>query len=129
MAVWVVIITWCGFVLLRPEIGDQVGRASLEMMGLMPEPAATWASLARPAGHAGSPAPADDDQAAALLAGQLPGDCPLAGITLRVTLGPEGLATAEALGPAPTCAAAAVWGAAWPRMPAPVTVELSVSGA
>lgn len=127
MAVWVVVIAWCGFVLVRPEIGDEVGRASLEMMGLAPTPPAVWAPLPPPANGPPARAPADDAESAALLGGALGGDCPMNGLQLRLTLGPEGLLSAEALGPTPPCAGAAVWGAPWPQMPAPVGVELTVS--
>ena len=132
MGVWAVIVAGCAFLMARPDVGDDLGRTSLEMMGLAPAPPPMWLPLARPAGLAvpdlAAPGVGADEAAAALLAGQLGHACAIEGLQLRVHLGPNGLDGVEALGSTPACAAATVWAAPWPAMPAPVVVELTVAG-
>jgi hypothetical protein len=125
MVVWVAIIAWCAFVLARPEVGDELGRTSLDMMGLSPAPPADWTPHPLPPGVA--PPPATDDGAAAALAGRFGATCPMPGQRIRVTLGPSGLVAVESFGAAPPCAAAAVWGAPWPTMPGTVVMEVTAT--
>lgn len=128
LVVWVGLVGWVAFSLARPEVGDEVGRTALDMMGLGPAPPPTWAPLLPPAGpRALGPAP-DDEQGAALLAGRVGVGCLAPGQALQVTLGPKGVESVAVLGPVPACAAEAVWTAPWPHLPARVVVEISVGG-
>lgn len=122
VAVWIVIIVTVTFMLRRPEVGDEVGRAALEAMGMGPAP--EWSELPRPASGAPTPAAGDPSMVLETL-DKLDSACLPAGTQLRVRVGAGGLEKAELHGIVPACAAAVVWGAPWPALSAPFEVEVT----
>jgi hypothetical protein len=125
VAVWGVIIVTVTFMMRRPEVGDEVGRAALEAMGMGPAP--SWTELVRPAGAAASPAPDGDPSVVLSVIQGLDRACVPAGTALRVSVGPGGLVKAEVHGAVPPCAGQAVWAAPWPALAVPFEVEVTRS--
>lgn len=126
VVLWVAIGAYVVTVLRKPEIGDEVGRTSVEMLGIVPVAEVPWVAVAPPAGApAGTAAPGG--AAEALLASQsLDAACALGGRELRLRFGAEGLVSAESRGPLPACGAAAVWAAAWPAVADGLELELTL---
>ncbi len=114
VVLWIAIGSYIVMVMRNPEIGDELGRTSIEMLGIVPVEEAPWTPLPRPAGLSvpvGTPGGSAD---ALLLTGNLDPGCPMPGLELRVELGATGLTAAYTRGAVPACAAVAVWSVAWP---------------
>ncbi len=122
VVLWGVIIVMITFMLRKPEVGDEVGRAALDAMGMAPAP--EWTELVRPAGVPDADQAGDASAVFGVVAG-LDAACVPPGTTLKLTVGPKGLEAAAVKGYATECAAKTVWGAGWPAISAPVELELS----
>ncbi len=126
VVLWVAIGGYVVTVLRNPEIGDEVGRTSVEMLGIVPVDEVPWTAGAPPSGWA-RPAAAPGTAADALLAAQaLDAGCPLGGRTLRLRFDGSGLVAAEARGALPACGDGAVWGGRWPAVAEGLELEVDV---
>lgn len=124
-AAWIAIIVYAVVVMRDPHFGDGLGKAMLETAGIVEVPV-TWVEVTRPVG-ATPPLPAGDLAEAVHRWDPRGGaDCPHPGTLLRVKLGPSGLQSASAAGPAASqaCFASKVWTSRWPSMPIETEVEL-----
>lgn len=126
VVLWIAIGGYIVTVMRRPEIGDEVGRASVEMLGIVPVDEVPWAALVRPEGTTPGPAAAGGAAEALLASQALDARCSLTGRELRLRLGPTGLEAAELRGAAPDCAAAAVWSASWPAVADGLDLEVTL---
>ena len=123
VAVWAVIIAAVAFMMRRPDVSDEVGRAALDAMGMGPAP--TWTPLTPPAAPRPPADPSGDVTVAIQAVQELDAACVPAGSVLRLHLGPGGLEGADSLGLLPACAATALWGAQWPSVPAAMEIEVT----
>ena len=117
VVLWIPIGSYIVVVMRNPEIGDEVGRTSIEMLGIVPAAEAPWTALAAPAGLSLPLGASGGSADALLLTRSLDPSCPMPGLELRLLLGATGLRTVHTRGPVPPCAAAAVWSVAWPLLP------------
>lgn len=126
VVLWIAIGGYIVMVMRRPEIGDEVGRTSVEMLGIVPVDDVPWVPLARPGGATPGPAVAGGAADALLASHALDATCGLTGRELRLRLDGTGLAQVSSRGALPDCAAAAVWGASWPAVPEGLELELTL---
>lgn len=127
LAVWVVLIAYVGWLILNPDVADEVAGAAAETMGLKAPPPPTWTPLARPAKLPALDADQAGDAVAVMgVLTTLDRSCGLTGVQLRVKVGTTGLTEASTLGPPPACAAETIWGAGWPSVAAPVEFEMTL---
>ena len=121
VAVLLSVLAYVVTVIRSPQVGDAVGGAAIDMLGIGPEREPEWVALPRPVGW--DPKAGGGDAADVLrLLGELGPECPLHGVSVRLKLGSSGLESVVAKG-APNCAAEALWTPAWPAIPAGFEVE------
>lgn len=127
LAVWVVLIAYVAWLILNPKVADEVAGAAAETMGLKAPPPPTWEPLRAPTDLKVLPADQAGDGVAVMgVLSALDRGCVLTGVALRVRVESAGLVAAETLGPAPACAARAVWNAGWPSVTTPVEFEMTL---
>ena len=127
LTVWVVLIVYVGWLILNPDVADEVAGAAAETMGLKAPPPPTWTPLGRPGNIPSLQADQAGDGAAVMgVLTTLDRACVLTGTPIRVSVDASGLRSAETLGPAPACAARAVWSAGWPSVTTPVEFEITL---
>lgn len=127
LAVWVVLIAYVGWLILNPDVADEVAGAAAETMGLKAPPPPVWTPLQRPVDLPALEADQAGDAAAVLsVLTTLDRGCALTGVQVRVKVAATGLSEARTFGPAPACAAATIWGAGWPAVAAPVELEMAL---
>ena len=123
VVLWIAIGSYIVMVMRNPEIGDEVGRTSIEMLGIVPVEEAPWTPLGRPVGLSLPQGAAGVSADALLLTHSLDPSCPLSGVELRLQLGATGLSEAYTRGAVPACAAQTVWSVAWPLLPEPTELQ------